>query len=164
MAADNGKKSKVAADDSEHIDGELVLSIEKLQEVQDELEKVNEEASDKIVEIEQKYNARLRPTFKENPYFEDIMLTKNICFSDDGTTNVAATAIKWREGMGPLALDKECENFFTWFDTRKDLVSDEVAEVIKEDFWTNPLKYFNNDSDDDEEDEEEQGEEGEDTD
>lgn len=41
MVADKGKKSKVAAEEEhEHIDGELVLSIEKLQEVQDELEKV----------------------------------------------------------------------------------------------------------------------------
>lgn len=43
MVAERGKKSKVATEaeeDSDHIDGELVLSIEKLQEVQDELEKV----------------------------------------------------------------------------------------------------------------------------
>jgi template-activating factor I len=39
MVADKGKKSKVA-EDSDHIDGELVLSVENLQEVQDELEKV----------------------------------------------------------------------------------------------------------------------------
>lgn len=41
MVADKGKKSKVAPEEeSDHIDGDLVLSIEKLQEVQDELEKV----------------------------------------------------------------------------------------------------------------------------
>lgn len=44
MVADKGKKSKVSdrivEDDADHIDGELVLSIEKLQELQDELEKV----------------------------------------------------------------------------------------------------------------------------
>ncbi|CAK9186110.1 unnamed protein product [Ilex paraguariensis] len=44
MVADRGKKSKVAEravdDDFDHIEGELVLSIEKLQEVQDELEKL----------------------------------------------------------------------------------------------------------------------------
>ncbi|KAF8409436.1 hypothetical protein HHK36_005512 [Tetracentron sinense] len=43
MGADNGKKSKVAErgedEESDDIDGELVLSIEKLQEIQDELEK-----------------------------------------------------------------------------------------------------------------------------
>jgi len=45
MVADKGKKPKAVADraeeeDADHIDGELVLSIEKLQEIQDELEKV----------------------------------------------------------------------------------------------------------------------------
>nr|GLL18710.1 NAP1-related protein 2-like isoform X2 [Ipomoea trifida]GME09380.1 NAP1-related protein 2-like isoform X2 [Ipomoea batatas] len=44
MVADRGKKSKVAdvapEEDSRHIDQDLILSIEKLQEVQDELEKV----------------------------------------------------------------------------------------------------------------------------
>ncbi|KAK1293770.1 hypothetical protein QJS10_CPA16g00462 [Acorus calamus] len=44
MVADRGKKSKVAERDVEenndHVDGDLVLSIEKLQEIiQDELEK-----------------------------------------------------------------------------------------------------------------------------
>lgn len=44
MVADKGKKPKIAEkiveENAEQIDGELVLSIEKLQEVQDELEKV----------------------------------------------------------------------------------------------------------------------------
>lgn len=44
MVADKGKKPKLVdsgqEDDSDHIDGELILSIEKLQEVQEELEKV----------------------------------------------------------------------------------------------------------------------------
>ena len=44
MVADKGKKmkvgEKVAEENTAHIDGDLVLSIEKLQEIQDELEKV----------------------------------------------------------------------------------------------------------------------------
>lgn len=47
MAADKGKRSKVAekgAEESDHIDGELVLSIERLQEIQDEIEKVSRRA------------------------------------------------------------------------------------------------------------------------
>lgn len=45
MGADKGKKQKVGGAEEENnatdqIDGELVLSIEKLQEIQDELEKV----------------------------------------------------------------------------------------------------------------------------
>lgn len=46
MGADKGKKQKLGEveqgnNGSEQLDGELVLSIEKLQEIQDELEKVN---------------------------------------------------------------------------------------------------------------------------
>lgn len=43
MVVDKGKKAKFAErgeEDPDHIDGELVLSIEKLQEIQDELERV----------------------------------------------------------------------------------------------------------------------------
>ncbi|KAF7819701.1 NAP1-related protein 2-like [Senna tora] len=237
MVADKGKKSKTLEmpqdDDSDHIDGELVLSIEKLQEVQDELEKVNEEASDKVLEVEQKYNEIRKPVydrrneiietipdfwltaflshpslcdllteedqkifkylysldvedfkdvklgysitfnFKENPYFEDSNLTKTFTFFDDGTTKITGTTIKWKEGMGaanrvpqetkgnkrPLA----CESFFSWFGEtqQKDLAEfgDEVAEIIKEDLWPNPLKYFNNDADEEDLEGDEDGEE-----
>ncbi|KAL5207987.1 hypothetical protein ABZP36_032422 [Zizania latifolia] len=64
--ADKGKKAKTDADgpeDNEHIEGALVLSIEKLQEIQDELDKVNEEASDKVLEVEQKYSEIRRPVY-----------------------------------------------------------------------------------------------------
>ncbi|KVH98843.1 NAP1-related protein 2 [Cynara cardunculus var. scolymus] len=67
MVADKGKKPKVGVkieeEGAEQIDGELVLSIEKLQEVQDELEKINEEASDKVLEVEQKYNVVRKPVY-----------------------------------------------------------------------------------------------------
>ncbi|XP_058754619.1 NAP1-related protein 1-like [Vicia villosa] len=67
MVADKSKKLKVSekGDNAEEIDGELVLSIEKLQEMQDELEKINEEASDKVLEIEQKYNEIRKPLYDQ---------------------------------------------------------------------------------------------------
>lgn len=67
MVADKGKKprigEKIAEEGAEEIDLELVKSIEKLQEVQDELEKINEEASDKVLEVEQKYNEVRKPVY-----------------------------------------------------------------------------------------------------
>ncbi|KAJ7560126.1 hypothetical protein O6H91_04G114800 [Diphasiastrum complanatum] len=223
---DKGKKAKVDDEDaSEQLDTELVLAIEKLQEVQDELEKVNEEASDKVLEVEQKYNEIRRPVYKKrndiiqsipdfwltaflshpvlgtllteedqkvfkhllsldvedfkdvksgysitfnfrpNPYFEDTKLIKIFRFSDEGTTSVSGTSIRWKDGMdvtNGVVLEKEGnkrpfteESFFKWFtDTQQkdstDGVQDETADVIKEDLWPNPLKYFNNDDDSDE--------------
>ncbi|KAI3513397.1 hypothetical protein L2E82_26791 [Cichorium intybus] len=228
MVADKGKKPKVAEkaeENAEQIDGELVLSIEKLQEVQDELEKINEEASDKVLEVEQKYNEVRKPVydkrseiirsipdfwltaflshpvlsdllseedqkifkhltslevedckdvklgysisfnFSPNPYFEDSKLTKTFTFLDEGTTKITATSIKWKEGMGlPNGVahekkgNKRChedDSFFCWFNgtqQKDDMeeIHDEVAEIIREDLWTNPLTYFNNEADEEE--------------
>ncbi|CAL5370646.1 unnamed protein product [Camellia sinensis] len=238
MVADRGKKSKVSdrteVEDSDHIDTELVLSIEKLQEVQDQLEKVNEEASEKVLAVEQKYNETRRPVyvkrneiiksipdfwltaflshpalgdllseedskifkyldsldvedfkdlklgysitfdFKPNPYFEDSKLMKTFTFLDEGTTKITGSNIKWKEGMGAAnGVNHEKkgnkrppsdESFFRWFSETqpKDIVEglhDEVAEIIKEDLWPNPLKYFNNEADEDDSDGDEEDEE-----
>ncbi|MCI57537.1 NAP1-related protein 2, partial [Trifolium medium] len=58
MVADESKKLKVSdkSDNSKEIDGELDLSIKKLEEIQDKLKKINEEATDKVLEIKQEYN------------------------------------------------------------------------------------------------------------
>ncbi|PSS35150.1 NAP1-related protein [Actinidia chinensis var. chinensis] len=238
MVADCGKKLKVVErteeEDSDHIDSELVLSIEKLQEVQDELDKFNEEASEKVLEVEQKYNEIRRPVFvkrneiiksipdfwltaflchpalcdllseedskilkyldslhvedfkdvksgysitfnfKPNPYFEDTKLTKSFTFFDEGTTKITGTNIKWKEGMGAangVSHEKKGnkrpptdESFFSWFSEsqQKDIaegLNDEVAEIIKEDLWPNPLKYFNNEADEEDSDADEDNEE-----
>ncbi|OEL31860.1 NAP1-related protein 1 [Dichanthelium oligosanthes] len=238
-AEEKGKRPRTDGaeeDGGEPIDRALLLSIEKLQEIQDQIEKVNEEASDKVLEVEQKYNEIRKPvyvrrneiiqkipdfwltaflshpmlgellteddqqifkhleslfvdesediksgcsitlTFSSNPYFEDKKLTKTYSMSDDGKTTVKATSIKWKAGMD-IVNGKTCtkkgdkrllvdESFFTWFsDTENNSFAhgdiDQVAEVIKEDLWPNPLKYFNNELEDEfeQEDEEEEGSE-----
>lgn len=210
-------------EEGSELDAELVQAIEKLQEVQDELERVNEEASDKVLEVEQFYNEIRRPVyskrnaiihnipdfwltaflshpvlcdllteddqkvfkylesldvedfkdvksgysisfnFRTNPYFEDTKLTKEFRFSDDGSTSVSGTQPKWKDGMNltnGVVAEKEGnkrghqteDSFFKWFsDTQQKIsiegIQDEVAEVIKDDLWPNPLKYFNNEQD-----------------
>ncbi|KAL3322414.1 hypothetical protein AABB24_039830 [Solanum stoloniferum] len=216
MGADKGKKQKV--DEENNIDGDLVFSIEKLQEIQDELEKINEEASDKVLEVEQKYNEFLSHpvlgellteedqkifkflssieveeskdvksgysitfNFSANPYFENTKLSKTYTFLEDGPTKISATTIKWKEGMGipnGVAHEKNGnkrshaeESFFTWFSevNQKDEdedealeIQDEVAEIIKDDLWPNPLTYFNNEPDEEDFDGDEESEGSED--
>ncbi|XP_076902500.1 NAP1-related protein 2-like isoform X2 [Bidens hawaiensis] len=64
VGADKGKKPKAGEEDvGVQIEPELLQSIEKLQEIQDQLEKINEEASDKVLEIEQKYNEIRKPVY-----------------------------------------------------------------------------------------------------
>ncbi|GJR42857.1 NAP1-related protein 2-like protein [Tanacetum coccineum] len=224
MVADKGKKPKTSEnnEEEEQLDTELVLSIEKLQEIQDELEKINEKASEEVLEVEQKYNVVRKPVFDKrsdiiksipdfwltaflshpvlsdllneedqkifkhlislevedskdmksgysitfnfspNSYFEDAKLTKTFTFTDDGTTKITATPIKWKEGMGGtngVAHEKNGNKR----PHEEDRIR-HVAEIIVEDLWSNPLAYFNNDADEEdmEGDEEEDGEESED--
>lgn len=232
-AEQKGKSPKIDEDGDERMDDAVLLAIEQLQEIQDEIEKVNEEASDKVLEVEQKYNEVRRPvyarrneiireipdfwltaflshpilgellteddqkifkhlesidvdefqdiksgysitlTFSSNQYFEDTKLTKTLSFSDDGNITVKATSIKWKDGMDiangkaytkdgfkRLLID---ESFFTWFNDAKNKsfsqgVIDEVADIIKEELWPNPMKYFNNEAEEEFEDEEEEEE------
>uniref|UniRef100_A0A7N0VFU6 Uncharacterized protein n=1 Tax=Kalanchoe fedtschenkoi TaxID=63787 RepID=A0A7N0VFU6_KALFE len=228
MPADKGKKQKVAEkgedeNSSDYLDGDLLISIEKLQEIQDQLEKLNEEASDEVLVLEQKYNEIRKPVYQKrseivksipdfwltaflshpalsellteedqkifkylsaleveeatdvksgysihfnfnpNPYFEDAKLTKTFTFLDEGATKVVSTPIRWKEGMGLSNGTHEGkgnkrplneESFFSWFSETpaKDMddIHDEIAEIIKEDLWPNPLNYFNNEGDEDE--------------
>ncbi|XP_004508748.1 NAP1-related protein 2-like isoform X2 [Cicer arietinum] len=224
MVGDRTKKLKVA-ENSEDVDGELVVTVEKLQEIQDELEKINDEASDKVLEIEQKYNEIRKPVydkrneiiksipdfwlnaflshptlgellneedqkifkylsslevednkdvksgytitlnFNPNPYFEDSKLSKTFTFLEEGTTKITATPIRWKEGKGiPNGVNHEKKgnkraptdvSFLSWFCDceQKDDMEDihyEVAELIKDDLWSNPLIYFNNEEPDEE--------------
>ncbi|KAB2613890.1 NAP1-related protein 2-like [Pyrus ussuriensis x Pyrus communis] len=67
MVAEAAKMAKLTErapeDDAYHLVKEFVLSVEKLQEVQDELDKVDDEESDKILEMEQEYNEIRRPVY-----------------------------------------------------------------------------------------------------
>ncbi|KAK7292215.1 hypothetical protein RIF29_07991 [Crotalaria pallida] len=248
MVGDN-KKLKVEdinnSDDDASLDPQVLLSIEKLQEIRDQLDKINEEASDEVLEIEKKYNEIRKPVydkrneiiksipdfwltaflnhpalgellndedqkifkyldslevedhkdvksgftitfnFKPNPYFEDTKLSKTYSFLDEGPTTVTATPIKWKEGKGiPNGVNHEKKgnkralvdvSFFSWFsdgedDDDMDDIHDEVAELIKDDLWPDPLAYFNNgdhgdelkDEDDSEDDDDEEDNEDED--
>ncbi|WJX95502.1 NAP1-related protein 2 [Trifolium repens] len=232
MVGDRAKKLKVT-ENPEEVDAELILSIEKLQEIQDDLEKINDEASDKVLEIEQKYNEIRKPVydkrneiiksipdfwlnaflshpalsellneedqkifkylsslevednkdvksgytitlnFNPNPFFENSKLSKTFTFLEEGTTKITATPITWKEVKGipngvnhekngnkRAPCDDSCGNecsFLSWFsdsdcEQKDDMVDihDEVAELIKDDLWSNPLIYFNNEEPDEE--------------
>ncbi|KAK4490710.1 hypothetical protein RD792_001410 [Penstemon davidsonii] len=66
MGAGRAKKPRTAAgeDGGDQFErDELFVAVEKLQEVQEEIEKVNEEANEKVLEIEQKYNESRKPVY-----------------------------------------------------------------------------------------------------
>ncbi|XP_022844894.1 NAP1-related protein 1-like isoform X2 [Olea europaea var. sylvestris] len=231
MVADRSKKPKTAdklvesaEEDNIHNDKDLLFSLEKLQDFQNELDKVNEEASDKVLEVERKYNEIRRPVyvrrneiissipdfwltallshpslcdllseedqmifkyldaldvdddlklgysitfkFKPNPFFENTKLIKTSKFYNRGPTKITGTKIDWKEGMKGNKRPPSTESFFSWFSETQledagEGLHDEVADIIKEDLWPDPIKYLYNVADDeDSEEDEEEGEEG----
>lgn len=88
-----------------------------------------------------------------------------------------STTIQWKEGKNLLKTlltkpfnnknkrkrNLEYKTFFDWFTDNSDPVNDEIAELIKDDLWPNPLQYYlvpdieveAEDNDDDDDDNEE---------
>lgn len=64
------------------------------------------------------------------------------------------TKIEWKPGRnllehleqqrasGKRKRNSDYKSFFAWFTDNNDPACDEVAELIKDDLWPNPLQYF----------------------
>jgi len=228
MSAPRAKQAKPDPEDSGVDD-----RVQSLETIQDEIEKLNDEATEEILQVERKYNAKRKPyyrrrneiireipdfwlrvftshdmltalldendqaafrylrelnvedhddvksgfkislTFDPNPFFKNSTLSKEFRYDKDGNLTVIPTPIDWKEGKdltkkapakdtkGKRQREDESESFFNWFSPEdQDL---ELADIIKEDLWPNPAKYYLGiaEEEDLEEAEEEGGEEGE---
>uniref|UniRef100_A0A0R3S7B7 Protein SET n=1 Tax=Elaeophora elaphi TaxID=1147741 RepID=A0A0R3S7B7_9BILA len=99
------------------------------------------------VEVEEfddiKSGYRIKLTFDENPFFENSQLVKEFFLGDFEPTSTT-TVIKWKPDND--LLNKVCiiSSKYSlppsW--DNQDPSNDEIAELIKDDLWPNPLQYF----------------------
>uniref|UniRef100_A0A182QAG8 Protein SET n=1 Tax=Anopheles farauti TaxID=69004 RepID=A0A182QAG8_9DIPT len=93
--------------------------------------------------------------FEENPFFENQVLTKEFKLGSNGESPAStSTAIKWKpdrdltkvlpKKLGNNRRKRSLENrtFFDWFTDNNDPINDDIAELIKDDLWPNPLQYY----------------------
>lgn len=124
------------------------------------------------VEIEEnediKAGYKLKFTFDPNPFFENTEIVKEYNWSG-AEPQSATTSIQWKPGKQKLlngaGKNSGERNFFKWLCEETDPIADEIAEVIKDDIWPNPLQYFlapDVEAADEEGGDEEEGDEGED--
>ncbi|EGW08968.1 Protein SET [Cricetulus griseus] len=95
-------------------------AIEHIGEVQNEIERLNEQASEEILKVEQKYNKLHQPFFHkrveviefediksgyridfyfdENPYFENKVLSEEFHLNESGDPSSKSTKTKWKSG------------------------------------------------------------------
>ncbi|KAJ8682889.1 hypothetical protein QAD02_018681 [Eretmocerus hayati] len=195
-------------------DVEIQKALEEIDGCQNQIDGLNEKASDEILEVEKKYNKLRKPYFQkrndiikripnfwvtafvnnkkiadileeeeedalrylnkleveefediksgyrinfyfeENPYFENDVLTKEFHLGSSGDPASQSTNIRWKDGAD-LSKRSKARNdtkirkrplghrsFFDWFTDHGDPSSDEIAELIKDDLWPNPLQYY----------------------
>ncbi|XP_062561248.1 protein SET [Armigeres subalbatus] len=190
-------------------------ALEAIDSCQNEIDALNEKASEEILKVEQKYNGLRKPHFQkrneiikripsfwvtaivnhpqisgileeeeeeclqfmekleveefediksgyrihfyfdENPYFENKVLTKEFNLGTSGESPVStSTAIKWKPDRDLTKMlpkkamanrrkrGLEYRTFFDWFTDNNDPINDDIAELIKDDLWPNPLQYY----------------------
>ncbi|XP_029637558.1 protein SET isoform X1 [Octopus sinensis] len=212
------------AEESRDFDSETQKALEDIDSCQNEIDALNEKASEEILKVEQKFNKLRRPYFDRrnelikkipnfwvtafvnhpqisvildeeeeeclhylnmveveefediksgyrvkfhfspNPYFSNDILCKEFHLATTGMSNISSlwdpasksTSINWQDGMDLtkkvqreqiVIADRKRKHqpnrtFFTWFLDNKDPSADDIAEVIKDDMWPNPLQYF----------------------
>lgn len=96
---------------------------------------------------------RIKFFFEENPFFENDSLVKEFHLGSSGDPKSTSTDIRWKENMDLSKKQKEvmtmrrkrgleAKTFFTWYVDHGDPSADDIAEVIKDDLWPNPLQYY----------------------
>lgn len=118
------------------------------------------------VEVEEfediKSGYRIKFHFQTNPYFDNPVLCKEFNLSAADDVNAVPVSIsvpvQWKDeemdltkGVpqelppgqnGQSGLRVPHQTFFTWYLDNADPATDDVAEIIKDDIWPNPLQYY----------------------
>lgn len=108
--------------------------------------------------VDQNGGFKIELSFKDNAFFSNKTLFKQIKFSDEGEADVTASKIAWKnsaEGK-ELSENEDSPAFFHWFVSTD--ADQDLAEIIKDEVWKAPVPFFLNEEEDEEEEEEEGGE------
>ncbi|MGH0136796.1 UNVERIFIED_CONTAM: hypothetical protein FKN15_062804 [Acipenser sinensis] len=89
--------------------------------------------------------------FSRNPYFHNEVLVKEFHLRANGASISFSNPICWLRGRnlaahsgmvkGPGSL-RVYQSFFSWFTDHSSPTTDEIAELLKDDLWKNPLQYY----------------------
>jgi template-activating factor I len=93
---------------------------------------------------------KIKMTFSSNAFFDDTELWKDVEYGEDGEAKLTHSGVTWKPGKNPGAAETTAEgkkrdrvepSFLRFFEEESpdDL---ELAELIKEDLWSNPLQYY----------------------
>lgn len=112
---------------------------------------------------------RITLSFRENPFFSNAELYKELKYADDGELSTSASMVQWKEGNAPpdaaaaVGSQQQKRSFDTMDeeertplfiqtllstpdspnpDPHEDDFDEAFCDAIKDDVWTNPVKFF----------------------
>lgn len=94
---------------------------------------------------------KMKLYFQTNPYFTNMVIVKEFQRSCSGRLVSHSTPIRWHRGQEPQNQDPQDHkpknqrvkrSFFSWFSNHSLPEADSIAEVIKNDLWVNPVRYY----------------------
>ncbi|XP_043986600.1 testis specific protein Y-linked isoform X1 [Gambusia affinis] len=96
-----------------------------------------------------KLGYRIRFHFRRNPYFQNNIIMKELHLGMGGSPMSFSNPILWHRGHNLTANSeprKSCrgvyETFFSWFSDHSNAVQDDVAQILKDDLYRDPLRYY----------------------
>ncbi|XP_004647942.1 testis-specific Y-encoded-like protein 2 [Octodon degus] len=89
---------------------------------------------------------KMKLYFQTNPYFTNMVIVKEFQRNHLGRLVSHSTPIHWHRGQEPQAHSRKNQDtnysFFSWFSNHSLPEADRIAEIIKNDLWVNPLRYY----------------------
>uniref|UniRef100_A0A8C6QIS9 Testis-specific Y-encoded-like protein 2 n=1 Tax=Nannospalax galili TaxID=1026970 RepID=A0A8C6QIS9_NANGA len=89
---------------------------------------------------------KMKLYFQTNPYFTNMVIVKEFQRNRSGRLVSHSTPIRWHRGQEPQAYNRRnqdtSDSFFSWFSNHSLPEADRIAEIIKNDLWVNPVRYY----------------------
>uniref|UniRef100_UPI0037E8A305 testis specific protein Y-linked isoform X2 n=1 Tax=Semicossyphus pulcher TaxID=241346 RepID=UPI0037E8A305 len=96
-----------------------------------------------------KLGYRIRFHFRRNPYFQNNIIMKELHLGMGGSPMSFSNPILWHRGQNLTAHSEPrkssrgvYQTFFSWFSDHSNPGQDDVAQILKDDLFRDPLRYY----------------------
>ncbi|KAM9829118.1 testis specific protein Y-linked [Syngnathus typhle] len=96
-----------------------------------------------------KVGFQIRFHFRRNPYFQNTIIMKELHIGLGATPTSMSNTILWNHGHKLTAHSEPrkmshgvYQTFFSWFDDHSNPAQDDVAQILKDDLYRDPLRYY----------------------
>ncbi|XP_034028859.1 testis specific protein Y-linked isoform X2 [Thalassophryne amazonica] len=96
-----------------------------------------------------KLGYRIRFHFRRNPYFQNNIIMKELHLGMGGSPMSFSNPILWHRGHNLTAHSEPrktvrgvYQTFFSWFNDHSSPAQDDVAQILKDDLYRDPLRYY----------------------